>query len=233
MQSVKWSAVALLAFAPAMYMAPAAAVEGYVTSRHDHQPVRDGFGGCVHDYAWQPGMRFADCEPAPARPVAAAAPQPAPVQEAPVAEAPPPAPQAAARPVPFKLSVDALFDFDSATLKPQGRAALDALAGRIASSSYDNVVIVGHADRIGAANYNQKLSERRAQVMRDYLVAQGIDAQRIAPSGVGSSEPTTQGQCNGMRGARLIECLQPDRYAEVTVAGSVLQVSSASINAAQ
>jgi OOP family OmpA-OmpF porin len=225
MQSVKWSAAALLALAPAMYMTPAAAVEGYVTSRYDHQPVRSGFGECVHDYEWRPGMRFADCEPAPVQPIAA--PQPAPVQEAPVVVEAPRPPQLVARPVPFKLSVDALFDFDSASLKPEGRAALDELAGRIASSSYDSVTIVGHADRIGTAKYNQQLSERRAQVMRDYLVGQGIEAQRISSSGVGSSEPTTQGQCKGMRGARLIECLQPDRFADVTVAGTAVQVSAA------
>jgi OOP family OmpA-OmpF porin len=216
------AAAALLAI---MHMAPAAAVEGYVTSRYDHQPVRSGTGTCVHDYGWRPGMRFADCEPAPVQPVAAAAPQAAPEQEPPLAEAPPPAPQVAAVPVPYLLSVDELFDFDSASLKPEGRATLDALAARIGSSGYDSVAIVGHADRIGPAQYNQQLSERRAKVLGEYLVGQGIDAQRIVASGVGSSEPVTaKADCAGARGARLIQCLQPDRYADVTVGGTVVEL---------
>src|SRR5438128_2515428 len=157
------AAAALLAI---VHMAPAAAVEGYVTSRYDHQPVHSRYGECVHDYGWQPGMRFADCEPAP---VAASAPQPATedvvavVVETVVVEAP--APQAVAVPVPYLLSVDELFDFDSASLKPEGRATLDVLANRIAQSGYDSVAIVGHADRIGAPRYNQQLSERRAQAL--------------------------------------------------------------------
>ena len=229
--ALKWSAAALIAIAPAIHMAPASAVEGYVTSRYDHQPVRDRYGDCVHDYGWQPGMRFADCEPALAAPVAAPAPQPAPEQELPLAEAPP-APQAAAVPVPYLLSVDEFFDFDSASLKPEGRPVLDALAAKIASSSYDSVEIVGHADRIGAARYNQQLSERRAKALRDYLVGQGIDAQRIFATGVGSSEPvTTKADCAGARGARLIQCLQPDRYADVTVGGAVLELLPTSDNA--
>jgi OOP family OmpA-OmpF porin len=232
MQSLKWSSVALLAIAPLVYVTPAAAVEGYVTSRYDHQPVRSGFGACVHDREWQPGMRFADCEPAPVQPVAAAAPQAAPEQEPPLAEAP--APQPVAVPVAFLVSVDELFDFDSASLRPEGRAALDALANKIATSTYDSVAIVGHADRIGAAGYNQQLSERRAQALRDYLVAEGIDAQRISAKGVGSSEPvTTKADCAGARGARLIQCLQPNRYADVTVGGTVRELLPTSGNAVQ
>src|SRR5258708_23784823 len=97
------AAAALLAI---VHMAPAAAVEGYVTSRYDHQPVVNRYGECVHDYGWQPGMRFADCEPAPVQPVAAAAPQAAPEQEPPLAEAPAPvpAPQVATVAVPYLLS---------------------------------------------------------------------------------------------------------------------------------
>jgi OOP family OmpA-OmpF porin len=224
------AAAALLAI---MHMAPAAAVEGYVTSRYDHQPVRSGTGTCIHDYGWQAGMRFADCEPAPIQPVVVA-PAVQPEQEPPLAEAPAPQPIAIARQVPFELSMDELFDFDSASLKPEGRAALDALVNAIASSSYASVAIVGHADRIGAAAYNQQLSERRAQALRDYLVGDGIEAQKISARGVGSSEPvTSKADCAGAHGARLIQCLQPDRYAEVTVDGSMLQVSFTSGNATQ
>ncbi len=87
------------------------------------------------------------------------------------------------------------------------------------------MAIVGHADRIGSAPYNQQLSERRAQVLGEYLVSQGIDAQRIVATGVGSSAPVTaRADCAGARGARLIQCLQPDRYADVTVGGTVVEL---------
>ena len=220
--SLKLSAAAvLLAVAQ---MAPATAAEGYVTSRYDHQPVRSGFGECVRDYGWQPGMTFADCEPAPVQALTAPAAQPQAEPKLPLAEAP--APQLVAVSVPFVLSVDELFDFDSASLRPEGRNTLDALAGQITAANYDSVAIVGHADRIGAADYNQQLSERRAQALRDYLVAQGIDPRRTFATGVGSSEPvTTRADCAGAHGARLIQCLQPDRYADVTVGGTVVEVS--------
>ena len=216
----KGSAAALLAFAPLVYLTPAVAVEGYVTSGQDpEQPVRTRYGECVHDYGYQPGLRFADCEPAPA-PVAA----PAPVLEKPaVVEAP--APQPIPQNVPFRIATETFFDFDKATLKPEGEAALDDVAGRLAVSQYDTISIVGHTDRIGTVAYNQKLSERRASAMREYLVAKGIPAEKIAASGLGEQNPSAE--CKGVRGAKLIACLQPDRYAEVSVSGTATQISAA------
>jgi OOP family OmpA-OmpF porin len=188
---------------------------GYVTSAGG-APVT-AFGQCVHTAEWSPQMRFADCEPQP--PVAEAAPVQAPeaVEEVTVVqEVVVQAPVA----VPFRLSLDALFDFDSATLKPNADAALDALAQRIAGAEYGSVDIVGHADRIGRATYNQRLSERRALAVSAYLAAHGIDSAKISSGGVGSSDPVTGAACKGLRGARLLACLQPDRFAEVTVVGT-------------
>jgi len=214
-------AAALLAFAPLVYMTPAAAVEGYVTSGQDpDQPVRTRYGECVHDYGYQPGMRFADCEPAPA-PVAA----PAPEVKQPVVEAPAPVPAPIVVNVAFRLSTDAFFDFDKATLKLEGAAALDEVAAQLAGTQYDTITIVGHTDRIGTVAYNQKLSERRADAMAQYLIGKGVPAEKISASGLGEKNPTAQ--CSGQRGARLIACLQPDRYAEVTVSGTATQVSAA------
>ena len=214
------SAAALLAFAPLVYITPAAAVEGYVTSGQDpDQPVRTRYGECVHDYGYQPGMRFADCEPAPA-PVAA----PAPVVEKPaVVAAPAPAPVLLN--VPFRLSSDTFFDFDKARLTPEGQAALDEVASQLAGTQYDTITIVGHTDRIGTVAYNQKLSERRADAMAQYLIGKGVPAEKISASGLGEKNPTAQ--CSGVRGAKLIACLQPDRFAEVTVSGTATQVSAA------
>src|SRR5258706_4529144 len=144
---LKYSAAAAL---PAIaHRGPGAAVEGYVPSRYAHQPVRSGFGECVRDYGWKAGMSFADCEPAPVQPVAAAAPQAAPEQELPLAEAPPPAPQIAAVAVPYLLSVDELFDFDSASLKPGGRPTPHALAARMRSAGLYSAAIFVHADPPG------------------------------------------------------------------------------------
>jgi OOP family OmpA-OmpF porin len=168
-------------------------------------------------------MHYADCDPVPA-----VASTPAPTETVVEAPAPAPGPAPIAHNVPFRVSTDAFFEFDKATLRPLGREALDELATRLASSTYDAIGIVGHADRIGAAKYNQRLSERRAAAMRDYLVAKGVDEQKISASGVGSNAPATT--CPHLRGARLIACLQPDRFAEVTVAGTETHASAAAGN---
>jgi OOP family OmpA-OmpF porin len=225
---LKLAVASLFCVAPLLLSAPvhAEGSDGYLTTSAGN-PVRSSSGECVHTSSWQEGFRFADCQPAPV--VEAPAPKvteaPAPLVEAPapVVEAPPaPVPQN----VPFRVSMDALFDFDKSALRPEGKAALDELAQRLAVTQYDKLTIVGHADRIGPAAYNEKLSKRRASAIRDYLIAQGIDAQRMTASGVGESQPITS--CHGLHGKRLIACLQPDRHAELTAVGNELRVSDAS-----
>jgi OOP family OmpA-OmpF porin len=228
--ALKYGAVALIGLAPALHAVRVSAENGYLTYGVSERPVRNGDGNCVHEREWRPSMRFADCEPASTKPVGAAetaapvaaAPEPA----APVAAAP--APQPISRNVPFRLSTGALFDFDKATLKPEGEAVLDDVASQLAGLSYDAVAIVGYADRIGAPGYNQTLSERRAKAVRDYLVSRGADSQKIEAAGLGSSHPTTR--CTGLRGAKLIACLQPDRHAELTILGTAVEVSAAPAN---
>jgi OOP family OmpA-OmpF porin len=190
---------------------------GYVTS--EGAPVTLA-GQCVHTAEWAPQMRFADCEPRPVQAAVAPAPAPQVTEEVVVVQEAVAAPVA----VPFKLSLDELFDFDSATLKADAGSSLDALAQRLSQAQYGAVDIVGHADRIGAARYNQRLSEHRAQAVGAYLAEHGVDGAKISFSGVGSSDPVTGNQCKGLRGARLIACLQPDRFAEVSVAGSTTSV---------
>jgi OOP family OmpA-OmpF porin len=190
---------------------------GYLTTPQ-RAPVTASAGECVHTGEWMPGMRFANCEPQPVKAEVAPAPVQAPeaVEEVIIVREV----IAVAPAMPFTLSLDTLFDFDSATLKADADAALDALAQQIGQADYQTVDIVGHADRIGAPLYNQRLSERRAQAVRAYLATHGVDESKISFSGVGSSDPATGTQCKGLRGARLIACLQPDRYAEVTVVGT-------------
>ena len=215
---------ALLCLAPVVNGAPAyAGSHGYLIDSAGN-PVRSPSGECWHTSVWREGFRFADCEPAPAPVVEAPAPK---VVEAPapVVEQAPPPPAPVPQNIPFRVSMDAFFDFDQATLRPEGKAALDELARRLAVTQYDKLTIVGHADRIGPAAYNQKLSERRASAMRDYLVAQGVEAEKISASGIGESESIAS--CAGERGRRLIACLQPDRSAQLTAVGSELRVSEA------
>ena len=221
--TLKFAIASLFCVAPLLFSAPvqAGGSDGYLTDSAG-KPVRSYSGECVHTYSWREGFRFADCEPASV--VEAPAPKiveaPAPVVETPPAPAPVP------QNIPFRVSMDAFFDFNQATLRPEGKAALDELAGRLAVTQYDKLSIVGHADRIGPAAYNQKLSERRANAMRDYLVAQGIEAEKISASGVGESDPVAS--CSGVHGKRLIACLQPDRSAQLTAVGSEIRVSDAS-----
>jgi len=212
------AAIALIAGLSAAQARAADRPTGYATNSSG-APITAADGECVHSADWSASSSYRQCDP---RPVAAQAPAPvqaAPEQapapvvvEAPVVQAP--------RAVPFTLSMDALFDFDRAVLRADAAPVLDELTARLAGSEYRTVNIVGHADRIGAAQYNQTLSERRAAAVGAYLAAHGVDGSRIAVSGVGSAEPVTGSQCKGVRGKGLVACLQPDRFAEVTVNGT-------------
>jgi OOP family OmpA-OmpF porin len=123
-------------------------------------------------------------------------------------------------PLPFKVAMDALFGFDSAVLNIDAERALAALTQHLAEAEYQKVEIVGRADRIGRSGYNRKLSEERAEAVRDYLVAQGMDPSKIAITGVGSVESATRELCESFHGEALVQCLQPDRSAQVTVIGT-------------
>jgi OOP family OmpA-OmpF porin len=150
--------------------------------------------------------------PPPTPPVTVAEPLPPPVTT-PVA---PPQPQS----VRITLSADALFDFDSAQLRPAGRSSLDTLVQDMSRVQYDVMLISGHTDRLGAAAYNQRLSEHRANAVRDYLIGRGVPANNIRATGYGKSQPvTTPEQCTGPRSPELIACLQPDRRVEVEIDG--------------
>jgi len=84
------------------------------------------------------------------------------------------------------------------------------------------IIAVGHADRIGKDAYNQKLSERRAAAVKEYLVSKGIEANRVYTEGKGEKQPVTAGKCgkSEKKTKALIECLQPDRRVEIEVIGT-------------
>ena len=120
-----------------------------------------------------------------------------------------------------KITLDskALFDFDKAVLKPEGKAAIDSqVVGKLAQVQKLEVVLVtGHTDRIGTDAYNQKLSERRADAVRDYLVSKGVDKAKIETIGLGEKQPVVQ--CDQKNLKELIACLQPNRRVDVEVEG--------------
>ena len=146
----------------------------------------------------------------------AAAPTP---KSAPVT-APPPSPPA---PTKVTFSADSLFDFNKSVIKPAGQQALDKFAADLKGASFSVINVTGHTDRIGGHEYNLKLSARRAEAVKAYLVqTSGIPADKITATGTDGSDPVTKpGDCKGNKKTKkLIDCLQPDRRVEVEVAAT-------------
>jgi OOP family OmpA-OmpF porin len=151
--------------------------------------VLDASGACVVTS----GVVHPDCagvKPAPApRPAEPA--RPAAPAEAPKPAAPTPAPRPA--PASVKQAVviqaDALFDFDKSVLRPDGRKSIDDALAKLRGVDVEMVIATGHTDSVGSDAYNQKLSERRAAAVKDYLVSKGIPAAKITTIGKGESQP--------------------------------------------
>lgn len=122
-------------------------------------------------------------------------------------------------PVTHTLSADALFAFDRSGVEdilPEGRAEVSGLASGMKGAAQLEVVVVGHADRLGSAAYNQALSEQRALTIKQLLVEEGVDAASISAYGRGATEPVTI--CDaGLAHDQLVECLRPDRRVEIQV----------------
>ncbi|HSR52951.1 MAG TPA: OmpA family protein [Acidobacteriota bacterium] len=94
----------------------------------------------------------------------------------------------------MNLGEDALkFDFDKATLRPQNREILSRIAGVLLTSTDYTVYVYGHTDNVGSQSYNQRLSERRAETVRDYLVEAGVSPKIISTEGYGKSRPLVKG----------------------------------------
>ena len=174
-------------------------------------PVNPGYYGGYHRpvYSSEPAYYV---RAAPSRAGAAYPPPPPPVVK------PVPAPKR------FTLSADALFNFDQAIVKPEGRRQLDKLAADLKGARFDvnkkaMVTVTGHTDRLGSAAYNMRLSMRRAEAVKAYLVELGIPAAKIVATGEGETHPVTKpGECKGDKATKeLIACLQPNRRVEIEV----------------
>jgi OmpA-OmpF porin, OOP family len=119
------------------------------------------------------------------------------------------------------VAADALFDFNKAVLRPAGKAKLDELVSKAKAIKLEVILAVGHTDRIGGDAYNQKLSEKRAAAVKEYLVAKGIEANRVYTEGKGKKQPVTGDKCKGTAKTKaLIDCLQPDRRVDIEVIGT-------------
>lgn len=159
--------------------------------------VQSSAGDCWHTGTWTPAdATIIGCDgvlakaapiPAPSPPAAApaVAPPPATKPEPPLVVPPPP------QPVSEKVTfdTDTFFDFDKALLKQEGKNKLTELISRLSGMTVEVIVAVGHTDSVGSDAYNQKLSERRAQAVKDFLLTQNLPAERIYMQGKGEKQP--------------------------------------------
>jgi OOP family OmpA-OmpF porin len=176
--------------------AVALAETGYVDSSAG-SVVRTA-SGCLHTPRWKPEFATEECDPQFV----------AKVEEEVVAVA------AVTVERPITLAADAHFGFNKAELTDEGKAKLDEVVSTLGRNLKDQKIeVLGYADRLGAAEYNLGLSERRAEAVKDYLTSRGVPESSIVTTGKGSADPIVG--CEGMRGAALIDCLAPNRRTEI------------------
>ena len=140
---------------------------------------------CWRDTFWTPATAAPGCDGAIV-PVVVPPPAPAPAPVAPRAVAPPaPPPPPAPAPAPATVATkvtyaaDAFFDFDKSVIKPEGKAKLDDLVGKIKDINLEVIIAVGHTDSVGSDTYNQKLSVRRSEAVKAYLVSKEIGRAHV------------------------------------------------------
>lgn len=157
-------------------------MSGYTTGSSG--VVKDPYNLCWRAGSFTPAQAIEECDPdlIPKKPEPAPAPPPP----------PPPAPKVEAPKIVISkvnLEADTYFDFDKATLKPEGKAKIDQEVAKMNQVELNLVIAVGHTDSIGSEAYNQKLSVRRAEAVKAYMVSKGVPADLIKVSGMGESQP--------------------------------------------
>lgn len=219
-QSLMVAIAAAIGISAGVAQAQTAADRVYVIDQRG-EVARSGTGLCWRTGFWTPAAAAKD-------PAGCACDKdliPKEVCEPKAAAAAPAAPGAKPASSKVTLAADALFDFDKAVLRSEGKAKLDELAAKVGGISLEVILAVGHADRIGSDKYNQALSEKRAAAVKQYLVSKGVEANRVYTEGKGEKQPVTGDKCNKLgkdngKNKKLVECLQPDRRVEVEVIGT-------------
>jgi OOP family OmpA-OmpF porin len=184
------SAVAFGLVAAPAFAQQGKGTSGYVTDTRN-AIVKDPYNLCWRTGYWTPAIANCECDKdLLPKQVCEPPPPPAPVV-APPPPAPKPAPPPPPKPVTEKVTfaADVFFDFDKAVLKPEGKAKLDDLVGKLKATALEVIIAIGHTDSIGSDAYNQKLSVRRAEAVKAYLVSKGIEPNRIYTEGKGKSQP--------------------------------------------
>src|SRR6478672_2369657 len=154
---------------------------------------------CWRDANWTPATAAPGCDGAIVPQAAPAAPA-----AAPRAAAPAPAPAAPPAATKVTYAADAFFDFNKSVIKPEGKAKLDDLVGKIKDINLEVIIAVGHTDSVGSDGYNQKLSVRRSEAVKAYLVSKGIEKNRVYTEGKGEKQPvadnkTAEGRAKNRR----------------------------------
>lgn len=188
---------------------------------------RSGYDLCWRAGYWTPALAIAECDPdlvakPAAQPEGAGDVPDTPVGDMTGAEPEPVGPQKPAFEK-FTFGAETLFAFDKADIRADAAGILDEVVEKMKRyPEVELIVVTGHTDRIGADAYNLKLSDRRAAAVRDYLVKQGVDGNRVQAIGRGEAEPVVG--CGNIKGKEtrfnkaLIQCLQPNRRVVIEIA---------------
>jgi OmpA-OmpF porin, OOP family len=173
------SLFATAALATSMSGAFAQSVDNWVNG-NGNLPWKNGTNElCWRDGTWTPATAIADCD-------GALKPPPAPVSEK------------------VTFAADAFYDFNKATLKPEGKAKLDDLVSKMGGINLEVIIAVGHTDSVGGDAYNQKLSVKRSESVKAYLVSKGVEKNRVYTEGKGKKQPvadnkTAEGRAKNRR----------------------------------
>ena len=210
-------AIALSALAFANFSA-AGEINNWLSS--SGEVWKSSSGECWRNSSWTPATAAPGCdgaiveEPKSAAPVSAApaAPVAPQVESAPSAQPAAPAPVSVSVSSKVTYAADTFFDFNKSVLKPEAKAKLDDLVSKIKAINLEVIIAVGHTDAVGSDEYNQKLSMRRSNAVKAYLVSKGVDKTRIYTEGKGEKQPVAD---NGTKEGRA-----KNRRVEIEVVGA-------------
>jgi OOP family OmpA-OmpF porin len=236
MKTLKAAAAALVVLGYWNVADVSAQSTGYLTDTRG-AIVKSAFNLCWRTGYWSPALAVAECDPdllpkpvpkpapvapAVAPPAAVPIPVPAPIPAAPAKPAAPAVVAPKRCDATVTLQNEQLFAFGKADVTAAAKARLDqdVLSKLRGCATVEAVVIEGHTDRLGSQQYNQKLSETRAENIKKYLVSKGVDAAKIETIGMGKTVPAKfcpDGEYKNRK--QLIACLAPSRRAIISIKG--------------